>query len=29
MVGILHLPQVAPVAHGHHAVDAEELHLVR
>ena len=27
MVGILHLPQIAPVAHGYHAVDTEELHL--
>lgn len=26
VVGALHLPQVTPVAHGHHAVDAEELH---
>ena len=28
MVGTLHLPQVTPVAHGHHAVDAQELHLL-
>lgn len=28
MVATLHLPQVAPMAHGHHAVDAEELHLL-
>lgn len=28
MVGALHLPQVTPVAHGHHAVDAEKLHLL-
>lgn len=28
VVGVLHLPQVTPMAHGHHAVDTEELHLL-
>lgn len=28
MVGTLHLPQVTPLAHGHHAVDTEELHML-
>lgn len=29
VVGTLHLLQVIPVAHGHHAVDAEETHELR
>lgn len=29
VMGALHLPQVAAVAHRHHAVDAEELHMLR
>ena len=29
VVGTLHLPEVTAIAHGHHAVDAEELHLLR
>lgn len=28
VVGALHLPQVTPVANGHHTVDAEKLHAI-
>lgn len=28
MVGSFHLPQVAPVPHSHHALDAQQLHLL-